>query len=224
MKIALLSKIKLFWLHTVAKGFGIPLDYRDYWNERYNAGFDSGKGSFGDLAIFKSEIVNDFIRKNPVRTVIEFGCGDGNQLQLMHYKEYLGLDVAYSAIEKCKEIFIRDTSKSFLLYNPKVFVNKGFIKADLVICLDVLYHIVPEDDYVKTLDDIFSCSDNYVILYTDTGQFEKNTYVKGSHICHRNTLHYLEKYADFKVIEIIPNKFPELSWANFIILSRLSAK
>jgi hypothetical protein len=220
MKIAILSKIKLFWLHIITKIFRIPLDYRDYWNERYNAGFSSGKGSYGDLATFKSEIVNDFVRKNSVQTVIEFGCGDGNQLKLMQYQKYLGLDVASSAIKNCTTIFFDDDSKSFFLYNPDLFVNKGFVHSDLVICLDVLYHILPEDDYIKTLDDIFSCSDKYVILYTDTKIFEKKSYLNDSHICHRNTLLYLKKYSDFELIEIIPNKFPELSWADFIILRR----
>ena len=224
MKITIFSKIKFFWLHIISKIFRVPLDYRDYWNERYCAGYTSGKGSYGDLAYFKSEIINDFIRKNSVQTVIEFGCGDGNQLKLMNYKKYLGLDVAGSAIEKCKSMFFEDDSKSFFLYNPDAFVNKGFLRSDLVICLDVLYHIVPEGDYIKTMDDIFSCSDNYVILYTDTRLFEKNTYSEGSHICHRDTLNYLKKYSDFEVIEIIPNRFPELSWADFIMLRRVSVK
>ena len=140
----------------------------------------------------------------------------------MHYKKYLGLDIADSAIEKCKSVFSGDGSKSFILYRPAAFVNKGFICSDLVICLDVLYHIVPEEDYVKTLDDIFSCSDKYVILYTDTKLFEGKKYSKGSHVCHRNTLLYLKKYSEFEVIEIIPNKFPEQSWADFIILRRVS--
>lgn len=218
------SKINFFWLHVVSKIFRTPLDYRKYWNERYLANFSSGNGSYGDLATFKSEIINDFIRKNSVQTVIEFGCGDGNQLKLMHYKNYLGLDVAGSAIEKCRSMFLEDDSKSFFLYNPDAFVNKGFLHSDLVICLDVLYHILPEVDYIKTLDDIFSCSDNYVILYTDTELSEKNTYSRGSHIFHRDTLHYLKKYSDFELVEIIPNRFPELSWADFIFLRRISVK
>lgn len=222
MKMTIFSKIKFFWLHIVSKIFRVPLDYRQYWNERYLANFSSGKGSCGDLAYFKSEIINEFIRKNSVESVIEFGCGDGNQLKLMNYKKYLGLDVAYSSIEKCSDFFINDDSKSFMLYNPKVFVNNGFLQADMVVCLDVLYHIIPEDDYIKTLDDIFSCSNNYVILYTDIDQYEKNPYKKGSHIIHRNTLEYLKKYPEFSVIDILPNKYPNLSWANFIVLKHIS--
>jgi hypothetical protein len=222
MKISLLSKINFFWLHIISKIFKIPLNYQEYWNERYSAGFSSGSGSYGELANFKADIINKFIQKNSIQSVIEFGCGDGNQLKLMQYKKYLGLDVAGSAIEKCKSVFFDDPSKSFFLYKPDQFVNRGFLNSDLVICLDVLYHILPEEDYIKTLDDIFSCSDKHVILYTDTELFEKETYLTGSHICHRNTLNYLKKYTDFELIEIIPNKYPDLSWAQFIILRRLT--
>jgi hypothetical protein len=222
MKIPFLSKIKIFWFHSAAKILGFHLNYVEYWNERYNAGFTSGKGSYADLAMFKADTINNFVKKNLIETVIEFGCGDGNQLKLMQYNKYLGLDVAYSAIEKCRDIFINDTSKSFILYNPKVFVNKGFFRADMVICLDVLYHIIPEDDYLKTLDDIFSCSANYVILYTDIDEYEKTPYKEGSHVFHRNTLKYLKNYPDFSLVDILQNKFPDISWASFIILKRIS--
>ncbi len=222
MKISILSKIRLFWLHIVTKVFGIRINYIDYWNERYNAGFTSGAGSYADLAVFKAETINNFVLKHSINTVIEFGCGDGNQLKLMQYKKYLGLDVAYSAIETCKKKFCHDSSKSFFLYNPNVFVNNGFLKSDLVVCLDVLYHIIPEADYNKTLADIFSCSSNFVILYTDTDQFEKKSDKKDSHIFHRNTLEYLKKFPEFTITDILPNKYPELSWANFIILKRVS--
>lgn len=194
------------------------LDYSSYWEERYSAGFNSGDGSYGDLAIFKAETINKFIQKNSVRTIIEFGCGDGNQLKLMEYKKYLGFDITNSAIKKCQEMYVNDPSKSFLLYHPKFFTNKKFLLADLVLCLDVLYHIIPEEDYVKTLDDIFSCSARYVILYTDIDEYKQKPYRTGSHVCHRDTLEYLKKYSQFKIMEIIQNKYPDRSWASFIIL------
>jgi hypothetical protein len=220
MKIPLLSKIRLFWLHTVTRVLRLPLNYQDYWDERYDAGFSSGAGSYGDLAAFKADIINGFIRAQGIHTIMEFGCGDGNQLKLMHYEKYLGLDIAYSAVQKCRMMYARDHSKSFICYHPQGFVNNRFIRADLVVCLDVLYHILPEDDYLKTLDDIFSSADRFVILYTDTDQFTKMSLKKDAHIIHRDTLSYLKKYPAFSIIEIIPNKYPDLSWANFIILKK----
>jgi len=211
----------MIWLHKIKKILGLPLDYKEYWDERYKAGFTSGAGSYGDLAAFKADTINTFIEENSVKSVIEFGCGDGNQLKLMHYPKYLGLDIASSAVEKCRQSFSGDDSKSFRLYSPQFFSNNGLIQANLVVCLDVLYHIIPENEYIKTLDDIFSCSDNSVILYTDVDMFKTNTYQEGAHVRHRDTLSYLKKYENFTIEKIIPNKYADLTFAVFILLKRV---
>ena len=52
----------------------------DFWEYRYKKGYDSGRGSYGKFAEIKSENINYFISKNNIKDVIEFGCGDGNQL------------------------------------------------------------------------------------------------------------------------------------------------
>jgi hypothetical protein len=33
------------------------------------------------LAEFKARAVNDFVRENSVKSIVEYGCGDGNQLK-----------------------------------------------------------------------------------------------------------------------------------------------
>ena len=35
-------------------------DSKKYWNDRYLKGNDSGSGSYGILAKFKADIINDF--------------------------------------------------------------------------------------------------------------------------------------------------------------------
>lgn len=50
----------------------------EYWIRRYNKGRKSGAGSYGHLAAFKAGILNRFVRENEVKSVIEYGCGDGN--------------------------------------------------------------------------------------------------------------------------------------------------
>ncbi|MGD9858413.1 MAG: hypothetical protein AB7U20_26025 [Planctomycetaceae bacterium] len=54
----------------------------DYWVRRYRKGRNSGGGSYGRLAEFKAQVLNDLVREHRIQTVIEFGCGDGNQLAL----------------------------------------------------------------------------------------------------------------------------------------------
>ena len=192
-------------------------DYKKYWQERYCTGETSGLGSYGLLAEYKAEIINDYIKNNDIKSVIEFGCGDGNQLKLMNYEKYWGLDVAKSAIDICRSLFKNDDSKSFMLYDPKYFYNNDFVKADLVVCLDVLYHITDEDEFQKTLHDIFSCSTKYIILYTIIHEYESEP---NSHIMYRDTMAYLSKIPDFKVERILEQKYKEVSSADFIFMRK----
>src|SRR5262245_42492336 len=64
-----------------------------YWQFRYKEGGSSGAGSYGRLAQFKSEVLNKLVAHQDVKTVVEFGCGDGNQLLTARYPQYIGLDV-----------------------------------------------------------------------------------------------------------------------------------
>lgn len=196
-----------------------PTDYLDYWQNRYERHGDSGVGSAGDLRIFKTDFINSFIKEKNISRVIDFGCGDGRQIINLKINEYLGLDVAPAAINLCREIYKTDETKSFMVYNPKSFENKNFIQADLVICLDVLYHITDEDDFKKTLRDIFSCSSDWVILYTNTGIVPV---AKRSHIVYRDTLDYLKGLTTFKIEEIVKQKYPEQSGADFIVLKKIT--
>jgi len=198
-----------------------PFDYIGYWEQTYRSGETSGRGSYGVLAEFKAEIVNRLIQQEGITSVIEFGCGDGNQLQLMNYKQYLGVDVAASSVRMCASKFATDSSKSFMLYTPGLWINRGFLTADLTVCLDVLYHITDETDFRNTLYDILHSSKEWVVLYT---RLKENGNPGVDTIQDRNLFHYLFDYPDFKVQEIIPQRYPDQSSADFVILRRVPLK
>src|SRR4030067_1380080 len=86
-----------------------------YWIKRYADGKSSGPGSYNDLAMFKADTINNFIKANEINTVIEYGCGDGNQLRYVKCVKYLGFDVSPNAIALCERIFMGDLSKKFRL-------------------------------------------------------------------------------------------------------------
>jgi protein O-GlcNAc transferase len=58
--------------------------------KRYEMNGNSGAGSYGRLANFKAEVINEFVKIRLVKTVIELGMGDGNQLQLSECPYYNG--------------------------------------------------------------------------------------------------------------------------------------
>jgi hypothetical protein len=179
----------------------------EYWDERYRTAGNSGSGSYDHLAQFKAEILNPFVTKNAIDTVMEFGCGDGNQLKLATYPNYIGLDVSPTAIKMCHDLFADDKNKSFLLYNSLAFYdNHNILKADLTMSLDVLYHLVEKEVFEKYLTDLFSTSKKYVIIYaTDFDQKEEPIY---QHENRRSFSAFVTKsFPQFKLIDQIKNKY-----------------
>lgn len=133
----------------------------DYWNKRYKLGGDSGPGSNGKAAEYKAEVINRFVVDHEIRSVVEFGCGDGRQLLLAAYESYLGLDVSDNALDRCRELFSQDSSKRFM--SMRQYAGE---QADLSMSLDVLFHLVEDKVYFDYLENLFSAGRRYVIVYS----------------------------------------------------------
>jgi hypothetical protein len=155
---------------------------RQFWEQRYERGGTSGEGSYGTLALGKAGVLNRFVADNGIETIIEFGCGDGNQLSLAAYPNYIGLDVSQTAIRLCGERFIGDRSKSFFLYDSSCFVDHAnLFKADLALSLDVVYHLVEDSIFEAYMSHLFDSAERHVIIYATN-----NTTPNGApHVRHR---------------------------------------
>lgn len=195
-------------------------NYRDYWEKRYHRNGTSGAGSYGILAEFKGEVINNLIKEYNIFSTIEFGCGDGNQIQYINYKDYIGFDIAPSAINRCINLFAMDKDKTFLIYDPQKF-NPEDYNADMVVCLDVLYHIMDEDDFIKTLNHIFMCSNKLIVLYTIIS-FDRSIYCHSKSIKNRSIFNYISQYDNFKIKYIIKQKYPKLASSDFVILEKIN--
>lgn len=179
-----------------------------YWDDRYQRGDNSGTGSYDHLAEHKADVINDFVAKNGIKTVMEFGCGDGNQLKIAKYPQYIGLDVSPTAVKLCYNIFKADKTKSFYVYNSMAFVdNARLFKADLTMSLDVLYHLVEREIFENYLLHLFAAADRYVIIYaSDYNQAEEPIH---QHENRRSFTDFVNKNVKgWKLKEIIKNKYP----------------
>jgi SAM-dependent methyltransferase len=173
-----------------------------YWEERYAAGDNSGVGSYGKFAEFKAAVINRFVADHGLESVIEFGCGDGNQLRLADYSRYLGLDVSETALALCKELFVSDNSKVF-----KLMREYSGEKADLALSLDVVYHLVEDDVFETYMRTLFEASNRYVIIYSSDS--DDNRGYEGKHIRHRRVTQWIQRnLPTWQLIEQIPNKYP----------------
>lgn len=170
-----------------------------YWDQRYCNGGNSGAGSYNHLAEFKAEIINEFIVENNVESVIEFGCGDGNQLKYANYPSYIGFDVSPTAVNLCNHMFADDTNKSFATLDK--YEEQ---KADLVLSLDVIFHLVERYIYNDYMRRLFLASKKYVIIYASNFE-QQQTY----HMRHRKFTNWVESnFPQFKLIKHVPNKYP----------------
>jgi SAM-dependent methyltransferase len=194
---------KIYWdqasKETRRKRFSNSISY---WEKRYSSGGNSGPGSYGKLAEFKATTINEFVAKHDLRSVIEFGCGDGNQLILSEYPAYLGFDVSETAVTKCKELFEGDATKRFRLLTD----YKGE-KADLALSLDVIFHLIEDDVFTNHMNSLFESSNQYAIIYSS--DFDGREGYQPPHVRHRNFTTWIQRsLPQWKLIEHIPNKYP----------------
>lgn len=173
-----------------------------YWEKRYRKEGNSGKGSYGKNAAYKANFLNEFVARNDVRKVIEFGCGDGNQLKQFHFPEYIGLDVSPTIIQKCKTLFESDRTKQFF-HSASLPANKEtLLKADLVLSLDVIYHLVEDEVFESYMRDLFAASTRFVIIYAwDVEEGKKY------HVRHRHYSKWIENNIEgFNLINKVSNQ------------------
>jgi SAM-dependent methyltransferase len=193
---------------------------KEYWESRYDTGGNSGVGSYGKFAEFKAETINAFVRSHAVTSVIEFGCGDGNQLALADYPEYLGLDVSEKVVSLCRHKFSADARKRFML--TKEYAGET---ADLSLSLDVIYHLVEDDAFEAYMKVLFSASTRYVIIYSSDS--DDNAGGEGTHVRHRKFTRWIaEQMPVWQLVSHIPNRYPyqgdyrEGSFADFFIFQK----
>lgn len=148
----------------------------EIWNNRYQNGGNSGGGSYNELYIFKRDIINDIISKNNIKSIIDFGCGDGNQIKEINIENYIGIDIAKESINICRMKY-NGGSKKFYTYKEIDIMN---LQAELTMSLDVLYHILEEELYFTYLKNLFSSSSKYVLIYSSNydGHIDGHMYTR----------------------------------------------
>lgn len=136
-----------------------------YWERRYSLGGDSGAGSYGETAEYKASVLNAFVERHGVRSAIEFGCGDGNQLGKLRIGSYVGTDVSETTLHRCREMYAADPTKRFVGLD-----EAAGLRAELALSLDVLFHLVEDAVYFAYLDRLFSAAERYVVIFSSNAE------------------------------------------------------
>lgn len=210
-------------LKAAAKGRPGFTSSASYWENRYRDGGNSGAGSYNRLAVFKAKVLNDYVESNDIQSVIEFGSGDGAQLELARYPKYTGVDVSRSAVEAIRLRFAGRPSMTFL-HTSEVGMDE---RADLALSLDVIYHLVEDEVFNAYMESLFDAADRVVIIYASN---EEKSW-PSPHVRHRNFTQWVERNRpEFALAAVIANEYPysdsdpdNTSFADFFIYDRTAS-
>lgn len=198
---------------------------RQYWEKRYRSGGTSGIGSYGRLAVFKAVVINGFVRKHNIRSVLELGCGDGNQLALARYPDYIGYDIASAAVERCHVLYGDDPGKRFHVYDPATYeVGPPESMADATMSIDVIYHLIEDDLYSLHMEHLFDSARRFVIIYSS----DREEPYQGDHQRHHKFTEWIRyERPQWHLAEHVPNRYPytpqeteETSHADFYLFQK----
>ena len=140
---------------------------KDFWNKKYAEGGISGKGSIGKYRNWKWGMINQVI--GPFKSVIDVGCGDlsfwkhpiANRIQKQKDFSYAGIDVSDNIISRNRKF-----APKFEFSCSPAYILKGIAKAQVVLCLDLLFHIMDEFRFELTLDNLCTYSKDWIVIYT----------------------------------------------------------
>lgn len=176
-------------------------DSSEYWEKRYEQGGNSGAGSYHHLATFKADVLNNFFKRYKIQKVVEYGCGDGNQLSLLEIPNYIGYDVSKTIIERNRERFKEDKTKSFEVINED---TKQFESADVVLSLDVIFHLIEEDIFENYMKRIFSHPyAKFVVIYSTNQEKIRAVHVKDRKI----TPYIVNNFSEWEMFMSVPNLY-----------------
>jgi hypothetical protein len=169
--------------------------------------------------MFKTQVLNEFVEQNNVDSVIEFGSGDGAQLELAKYPTYIGVDVSETAIEATRQRFANNGSMRFL-HTSEITES---VCAELSLSLDVIYHLVEDEVFHAYMTQLFAASTRFVVIYSSN---EDRSW-PSPHVRHRKFTRWVDSCRpDFKFIRKIPNAYPysegdpdDTSFADFYVFS-----
>jgi hypothetical protein len=152
--------------------FRTRLDFQknviNYWNNRYKNGGNSGEGSHGQYANWKSHILESFFAAKNISTLTDLGCGDfQNKDAFLKLAQYHGYDVSNWQIRKLKKKHGRKRFKFHQIKTDRDYLR--ITKSEMSLSMDVILHLVDDEDYSQYMRALFNSSTNYVgILNTST--------------------------------------------------------
>ena len=159
--------IRELFRNKITKRF---INSAQYWEDRYYYGGNSGRGSYYKNALEKADYLNAKIDQFGIDTIVDIGCGDGNNLKLFKIQNYYGFDVSKTIILQNKREFKNDHSKQFSIIDKNFEEDLSNIKnqknVEKIVCVsfDVIGHLVEDNIYENHLRSFDLVNPDYLII------------------------------------------------------------
>jgi len=191
-----------------------------HWQRHYERGGDSGPGSYAESAEYKARLINEVVREFDIRSIIELGCGDGNQLTYLNIEEYIGLDVSKVAIERCVARHGGNPKRSFMWYDQNCFHDPlRVVSADCAMSLDVILHLIEDDVFARYVRNLFDCGRRFVIIYGLDREQDVSRHVS---VRHRKYSDYIARNVpEFRLVKHVPSNG---TFADFHLYERIAGR
>lgn len=196
-----------------------PINYQE---ERHRDGSHSADGSHDLLARYKGQFLNSFARKKQLSSMAELGCGDGNQLKYFSFDRYTGFDASKATIERTQATHRDKANYEFIwLGNQSLDWEMHEDAYDCAFSLDLLHRLTDDNGYISYLDQLFSLSQRYVVIYA--ADFEGPDIRGAADVRHRKfTADIASRFPQWTLLKLFenPHKFKESTEADFAIYTR----
>jgi SAM-dependent methyltransferase len=137
------------------------------WGKNSAGEGTSGVGSVYANAVPYMQMLQDFLQKNHIQSVVDLGCGDWELFKHIPWGDikYYGYDVVPEIIQKNK----KHETKNIHFYCEDA-IHTELPKADLLICKDVLEHLPNSfiEDFLKKTKDFKYCLITNDVTYGTT--------------------------------------------------------
>lgn len=155
------------------------MDPMDYWNRRYRKGGTSGAGSQGEEVEAKARHINEFIVKEGITSVVDWGCGDGELLRRLNLE-----GVTYTGVDLSAETIARVVPRYPRLNFVRMDTREGpsiSIGAELSLSIDTIFHLPDDVAYRRYLAYLFGSATRYVLIHSPNRDEDKH----GHHLRYR---------------------------------------
>jgi trans-aconitate methyltransferase len=140
-----------------------------YWEDRYKNGHGSGYGSYGVQLVKKLGWIKAL---DGISSISEYGCGDFNfgkrVMELFPSASYTGTDLSELIVEKNQRLY------PFAKFTTELEIPP----ADLVMCVDVVFHIFDEGELNTVLNKLDRAWTKYLVLTA----YERDADLESNHV------------------------------------------